>query len=319
MTVSVRSFLTVGMAALTAGAVAVAPVHTPAPEALTTATVRLSAAVQPLLQPVTAAAAVLGQVSAPAPAPTAAATPTPQASATANNAASNAIINLYNFAEPWVQWGFAVGAWALSYVPIAGYFAQQVNIAYATGEPIVGSWVYSLAALLDGQIGQIPQILVAGVQQAVNNFIQGEIQWISGYLPPLPPFPPLAATAPSKVAAAAAATVEAVQAPAARNVNPARAARAGVAGVARAAAAVAPAADAVESTPTESPKTAVKSVTSAVQDAVTEVKDTVKDTVNSVRDSAKKTRSSAASGAASGAASSRDHTDRSRSSHGSAG
>ncbi|HEY5149981.1 MAG TPA: hypothetical protein VIJ23_09185 [Mycobacterium sp.] len=151
MTVSVRSYLTVGVAALAASAVAVAPVHTPAPDAITSAAVRLSAAVQPLLQPVDTAAAVLGLVSAPAPTTPkpAAATSTgaPQAAATANNAASNAIINIHNAAEPWVQWGFAVAAWATSYVPIAGYFAQQINIAYNTGEPIVGSWVCTASPL----------------------------------------------------------------------------------------------------------------------------------------------------------------------------
>ena len=59
MTVSVRSYLTVGVAALAASAVAVAPVHAPAPQSISTAAVRLSAAVQPLVEPANVAAGVL--------------------------------------------------------------------------------------------------------------------------------------------------------------------------------------------------------------------------------------------------------------------
>lgn len=209
MTVSVRSYLTVGVAALAASAVALAPVHAAEPQSISTAAVRLSAAVQPLVEPANVAAAVLGLVSTPAPTvpkPAAAgSTETPQAAVTANSSAGTTIINIYNAVEPWVQWGFAVAAWAASYVPIAGYFAQQINIAYNTGEPIVSSWVYSFAALLDGQASTIPSILKTGVTTAVNNLIQGEIQWIAGYLPPLPPIPTLAATAASAPAAPAAA------------------------------------------------------------------------------------------------------------------
>ncbi|HEY5149980.1 MAG TPA: hypothetical protein VIJ23_09180 [Mycobacterium sp.] len=128
--------------------------------------------------------------------------------------------------------------------------------------------------------------MATGVTTAVNNFIQGEIQWIAGYMPPLPPFPPLAATAASTLAA-----------PAAAGALPTRI-------VSAVEDAVAPATDAVESThktvadPTDvkvdpqdqgkadatqpdTPKTGTQGVTSGVQDAV-------KDTVNSVRDTAKK-------------------------------
>ena len=89
-----------------------------------------------------------------------------------------------------------------------------MNLEHKTGEPIVGSLVFSFAALLDGQVATIPSILQTGVTTAVNNFIQGEIQWIAGYLPPLPPLP-FAATAPSTSAVPAAAA-GAVAAPAAR-------------------------------------------------------------------------------------------------------
>ena len=211
MTVSVRSYLTVGVAALAAGAVAVAPVHAPAPQSISTAAaVRLSAAVQPLIAPVTAAASVLGQASVQT---------APAAPAAAS--AGNAIINAYNAIEPWVQWGFEVGAWAVGYVPYAGYFGSQINIAYNTGEPLVQSWVYSFAYLIDGNVALIGLTLVNGVKQSVTNLVQGEIQWILGYLPPLPPIPPFAAV-PAGPAAAANALAAAVTTPTVspRTVNP---------------------------------------------------------------------------------------------------
>jgi len=41
------------------------------------------------------------------------------------------------------------------YVPYAGYFGSQINIAYNTGEPLVQSWVYSFAYLIDGNVSLI--------------------------------------------------------------------------------------------------------------------------------------------------------------------
>lgn len=211
MTVSARSYLTAGVAAIAASAVAIAPVQATSPAPITAAAVRLSAAVQPLVNPVTAAAAVLGTADTIAtPAVATAAAPTAAAKSTvAAQSAGNAIINLYNAVEPWVQWGFGVAAWAVGYVPIAGYFAQQINIAYSTGEPIVASWVYSFAYLLDGNFAAIGPTLTAGLTTAWNNFVQGEINWVLGYLPPLPPLPPLSAAAAAPAAARGAAASKA--------------------------------------------------------------------------------------------------------------
>jgi len=303
MTVSVRSYLTVGVAALAASAVAVAPVHPPAPQSLSTAAVRLSAAVQPLLQPVNAAAAVLGLVSVQtAPAAVAAAS------------AGDAIINAYNAIEPWVQWGFEVGAWAVGYVPYAGYFGSQINIAYNTGEPLVQSWVYSFAYLIDGSVSLIGPTLVNGIKQSITNLVQGEIQWILGYLPPLPPIPPFAAV-PAGPAAAATALTAAVTTPTVspRTVNPAHALRTRI--VTAVEDAVAPVADAVEGTQKIADPTDVKADpqdqgkadatdTPAVKSGV---RDAVKDTGNSARDTAKKVRSAAGSA--------RDHSAKKRAAH----
>ncbi len=291
MTVSVRSYLTAGVAAVAATAVAVAPVQAPARQSISSAAVRLSAAVQPLLQPVNAAAAVLGQGGVQ----------TATAAATANNAASDAIINAYNAIEPWVQWGFEVAAWAVGYVPYAGYFGSQINIAYNTGEPLVQSWVYSFAYLIDGNVSLIGPTLVNGIQQSITNLVQGEIQWILGYLPPLPPIPPFAATAPSRLAAPAAAA-GAVAAPTAlpRSANPTHALRTPV--VAAVEDAVAPATDAVEGTkktvvdPTDvkaDPQDQVKANATDTPDVTSGGQDAVKDTGSSARDNTKKVRSAA--------------------------
>jgi hypothetical protein len=123
------------------------------------------------------------------------------------------IINAYNALEPWVQWGFEVAAWAVSYLPWPlGWLGQQINIAYDTGEPIVQALVYSFAFLIDGQVDLIGPTLTNGVNTAVTNLVQGEIAWVLGFFPPLPPGPvlpvfPTAAAAGRAAAASAAARV----------------------------------------------------------------------------------------------------------------
>ncbi len=200
MTVSIRSYLVAGVVTAAVSALTIAPTQLPAPTALTSQAVRLSAAVQPLIQPANAASAALGAVvTEDQPGPAAAVT----AAASIGQSISDAIINVYNALEPWVEWGFAVAAWAASFVPVVGWFAQQINIAYSVGEPIVGSLVYSVAYLFAGELSLIGPTIVNGLSTAWNNFVTGEINWILGYLPPLPPFPPLAAVAAAAPQAAA--------------------------------------------------------------------------------------------------------------------
>lgn len=49
----------------------------------------------------------------------------------------NAIKNLYNAVEPWVQYGFNLTAWAVGWLPYIGILAPQINFFYYLGEPIV--------------------------------------------------------------------------------------------------------------------------------------------------------------------------------------
>ena len=215
MTVSVRSYLAAGLAAATMSAMVVVPA-TPLTTASVTlpsielSAIELSATVLPLLQPVTAAAgAMLGAAvfDSSVPAAAVAADRVPVAAATGST--GDMIINAYNALQPWVQWGFELGAWAVSYLPWPlGWLGQQVNIAYDTGQPIVQALVYSFAFLIDGQFDLIGPTLTNGVTTAVNNLVQGEIAWVLGFFPPLPPIPvfpvfPTAAVAGRAAAVAA--------------------------------------------------------------------------------------------------------------------
>jgi len=192
MTVSVRSYLAAGLAAATMSAIAVVPVTPPRIDAVTLPSIELSAAVLPLVQPVTAAAGAVLGVAASAVTATAAVDPVPVAAATGST--GDMIINAYNALEPWVQWGFELAAWAVSYLPWPlGWLGQQINIAYDTGEPIVQALVYSFAFLIDGQVDLIGPTLTNGVNTAVTNLVQGEIAWVLGFFPPLPPGPVLPA------------------------------------------------------------------------------------------------------------------------------
>lgn len=209
MTVSMRSTLAAGLAAATVSAAAVVPVTHPGSAAITLPSIALSASVLPFTQPAAAAAgAVLGDN---APRPAAAATlpafPGP-ITLSATGSAGDTIISAYNAIEPWVQWGFEVAAWAVSYLPWPlGWLGQQINIAYNTGEPIVQALVYSFAYLIDGQFDLIGPTLINGVNTAVNNLVTGEIAFVLSFFPPLPPisFPVLPGASVAARAAAVAA------------------------------------------------------------------------------------------------------------------
>lgn len=225
MTVSVRSYLTVGVAALAASAVAVAPVHAATPQAVSNAAVRLSAAVQPLVEPTNAAAAVLGVVSTPAPTPpkpaqTAAGSPSAQAqtqaAVQANNTASNAIDAVYGVVRYWANYfALELAPWALGWVPFGYLISDQIYIWYPTAVlPTVDSFVYDFldpvvndplnpavwAAGLTAVANTAGNGITTGIQQEINYVLS--LQWLPFPIPPLP----FAATKPSLPPAATAAT-----------------------------------------------------------------------------------------------------------------
>ena len=190
MTVSARSYLAAGLAAVTLSAVAVVPVASPRPDVVIMGSLDLAATVSPLIQPLVPAAA------AAVPGPTAAATGSP----------GDTIINAYNYLEPWVAYGFELADWALGFVPGVWWVSPAVDLAYFTAEPIVQSLVYSFAFLIDGQAELIGPTLQTGVNEAAANFVTYSFYWFTSLvpLPPFPPFPifPVASVAPAAASVA---------------------------------------------------------------------------------------------------------------------
>ncbi len=174
--VSVRSLLTAGVSAAVLGAAVVLPVTVtqPARAALPIelSSFRLSAAVTPM------AAQIV---------------PT----------ASNPITNAYDYAEPWVAYGFELVDYALSWVPGLWWIAPGVDLAYFSIEPLVQAAVYSVSYLLFAQFDQIPLAINNGLEESVQNFIDYGTAWIGSLipLPPIPPFPPLPGASASSPAA----------------------------------------------------------------------------------------------------------------------
>jgi hypothetical protein len=327
MTVSVRSYLTVGVAAIAASAVAVAPVQAPAPQSISTAAVRLSAAVQPLIEPVDTAAAVLGLVNASTPKPAAAsAGATPQASATAN-ATGDWVINAWNFADYWISYAADLTQYVLGWVWPLSLIGDQAPILWDNlGSPIGDATVYGLIvpvlndpfnwSVWSAGLRTVAQTTVT----ALINTGRAEFNYFLGWLiPPLPPlpFPPLPiAAVPAGPAAAANALTAAVTTPTVspRSVNPTHALRTRI--VAAVEDAVAPVTDAVKGTqkavvdPTDvnaDPQDQVKADATDTPDVTSGGQDAVKDTSNSVRDTAKKVRAAAGSA--------RDHSAKKQAAH----
>ena len=190
MTVSARSYLATGLAAVTLSAATVVPMASPRPDVVIMGSLDLTATVSPLIQPLVPAAAVA------VPGPTAAATGSP----------GDTIINAYNYLEPWVAYGFELADWALGFVPGVWWVSPAVDLAYFTAEPIVQSLVYSFAFLIDGQAELIGPTLQTGVNEAAANFVTYSFYWFTSLvpLPPFPPFPifPVASVAPAAASVA---------------------------------------------------------------------------------------------------------------------
>jgi hypothetical protein len=104
----------------------------------------------------------------------------------------DAIENAYLAIEPWVQYGFNLAAYAVGYLPLIGILAPQINFFYYLFEPIVQSALFNTLDWLGGTIAfsQGLSNFWAATTASINSFIQTEINWVLGFLPPLPPLPP---------------------------------------------------------------------------------------------------------------------------------
>src|SRR6185369_14308611 len=176
----VRSYLTIGVATVTAATIAFVPsVKEPAavasyPRVVQVASppIKLAALVQPSVTATNLPDLVfewLQRITVP---PSAGATfPTPQLPpVVVGNSVSSFIKNTYNAVEPWVQWGFEVAAYALGWVPYVGWLAPQINIFYNFGEQIVRSITFNVADWIGGQISFVQGLSNVGVD-TVNAFI----------------------------------------------------------------------------------------------------------------------------------------------------
>jgi hypothetical protein len=210
MTVSARSSLTAGVAAMVVGAMAIAPIQPSAPASITMDTVRLSAAVQPLVNQVNTVAATVGQ-STPA---AVVQQPQAQKTAQANNNVSDAINAIYQLVMPYVSyWALDLGPYLLGWIPFGYLISDQLYIWYPNfTEPLTFSAVYDLLIPVvndfwnptvwrDG-LTAVATTARLGLNTVVNQEIAYifSLQWFPFPLPPLPPLP-FAAT---KVPAAAA-------------------------------------------------------------------------------------------------------------------
>lgn len=191
MTVSVRSGLTAGLAAgLVAGLVAAPTAAGPATASAGAAPPRIATIAVDLTASVQAAAT---DVTFPA----------------VTYTAGELVIKAYDTVQPWLAYGVELATWAVGFVvdflpwPI-NMLGAQPAVIYSGLQPFAQSVAYSLAYLLDGQFDLVVPTLTLGFQTAVNTLVQGELQWVSSFLP-LPPLPSIAAAAPRAAAAGRAA------------------------------------------------------------------------------------------------------------------
>ncbi|MCV7377477.1 PE family protein [Mycobacterium alsense] len=101
-----------------------------------------------------------------------------------------AIESAYLAIEPWVQYGFELASYAAGWVPWIGWIlGPQIMFFYNLFEPMVQSGLFNILDWLGGSItfAQGLNNFAAATSASINYFIQTEINWFLGFLPPLPP------------------------------------------------------------------------------------------------------------------------------------
>jgi len=197
MGISFRSVLTIGVATVTATAVAFGPaVQEPTPAAppapviaVRSAPVDLAAQVQPLA--VTDLPNLLvgwvqrfivpPSASNPFPAPPSGPGPAPQS-------VTGTLEWAYHAIEPWVRYGFQLATYAVGWVPYVGWLSGQIMIFYNFGERIVHAIVHNTLDWLNGQ-GSFLFNLGEGIAWSIDALIQLGIDEWNFWLPPLPLLP----------------------------------------------------------------------------------------------------------------------------------
>jgi hypothetical protein len=105
---------------------------------------------------------------------------------------ATSIENFYNFAEPYVQYGFNLAAYAAGWLPYVGILAPQINFFYDLFEPMVQSGLFNTLDWLSGTISfsQGLSNFWATTTASINQFLSTEYYWFWSFFPPLPPLPP---------------------------------------------------------------------------------------------------------------------------------
>lgn len=105
---------------------------------------------------------------------------------------ATAIENAYILIEPYVAYGFNLAAYAAGWLPYVGILAPQINFFYYLFEPMVQAGLFNTLDWLSGTIS-FSQGLAnfwSATSASISQFINTEIYWFLGFLPPLPPLPP---------------------------------------------------------------------------------------------------------------------------------
>lgn len=182
MAVSIRSVLMSGVSVIGATAIAVAPVHAPPPETTAHTAGPVRAVSDQFVQLLAAAQSV------PAP-----------AEPVALSAASDAILEAWYRALPWLDYWVDLAAYLVDFIPFGFELADQIYMVYYTlTRPIANSFVVDLVAPvvndpfnLDTWITGVQSVTSTTVM-SVRDFAVAEFWYFFGWLiPPLPPIPPL--------------------------------------------------------------------------------------------------------------------------------
>jgi hypothetical protein len=194
--VSVRSTLAAGVAAVTVGAIVTAPSVGPVAAPVSAQPVALTAAQTPTPQFAAIVEAARQQVLAIAAPP---APPAPPTTPAPQNAASDFIVNAWDAAVPWIDYGVDLATYVLQFVPFGYLVGDQINIFYNSLFPIADSFVLDLVApVVDDPLNLnvwangIGDVARTSVTSFVNLGIN-EFNYFFGWLiPPIPPIGPLA-------------------------------------------------------------------------------------------------------------------------------
>lgn len=214
MVVSVRASLAAGFAAVGVGTLVLVPAITPLPELTGAKDIRIAPAQTPppefqaLIEaaqrriappPLPTTPDDQGLVSAPLPQVLAAPLPPAGPSDPAvQNVASDFIVNAWNNAVPWINYGVEFADYALQFVPFGYLLADQINIFYYSFFPIADSFVLDLVAPvvnapldLAAWINGFTDVATVTVNSLIN-FAINEFNYFFGWLiPPIPPIGPL--------------------------------------------------------------------------------------------------------------------------------